>query len=289
MQANNIPNADFLDILFDNKNKAYGAYNLRKTYDKRVYTALGITFAVGLIFSMTTLFAGGKKPDANALTGIVIDLTPVEQHKKEEPIEKPVEQPAAAPAAAPQLEQIRTLTSTPPIIIPDDQMRPEDNVHTVDELDKAQIASFTSDGEDPGGKAPALPEGKLGGTGGGGVDHLGQDMGEDLNTIRATVQIEAKYPGGAEAWRKFLEKNLNRDLPLENGAPTGKYTVTVSFVVDRFGNISEIKAESDPGFGAADEAVRVIKRSLKWEPAVQNGRNVVYRQRQRITFEVNED
>ena len=74
----------------------------------------------------------------------------------------------------------------------------------------------------------------------------------------------------------------------DNGAPPGNYTVVVSFLVDKEGNISEVKAENDPGYGTADEAVRVIQRGPKWKPAVQNGRNVIYRQRQSITFQVAE-
>jgi len=58
--------------------------------------------------------------------------------------------------------------------------------------------------------------------------------------------------------------------------------------VDKEGNISEVKAENDPGYGTAGEAVRVISRGPKWVPAVQNGRNVIYRQKQAITFKVEE-
>ena len=83
-------------------------------------------------------------------------------------------------------------------------------------------------------------------------------------------------------------QDLRADVPVENGAPPGRLTVVVSFLVDKDGNISEVKAENDPGYGTADEAVRVIKRGPKWIPAVQNGRNVIYRQKQSVTFEVSE-
>ena len=77
-------------------------------------------------------------------------------------------------------------------------------------------------------------------------------------------------------------------MPVENGAPVGKYTVLLSFLVDRDGNISEIQALTDPGYGTVQEAMKVIKRSKQWIPAIQNGRNVIYRQKQSITFVVNE-
>ncbi|MFX8523828.1 energy transducer TonB, partial [Acinetobacter baumannii] len=79
------------------------------------------------------------------------------------------------------------------------------------------------------------------------------------------------------AWAKYLERNLNRDLPVENGAPPGQYTVIVSFIVSKDGSISDVTAENDPGYGTKAEAIRVIAKGPKWKPAVQNGRNVIYR------------
>ena len=69
---------------------------------------------------------------------------------------------------------------------------------------------------------------------------------------------------------------------------SGYDTVTVSFLVDKNGNISQVQALNDPGYGCAQEAVRVIQKGPKWTPAIQNGRNVIYRQKQSITFQVSE-
>ena len=103
------------------------------------------------------------------------------------------------------------------------------------------------------------------------------------------VSVEAQFEGGIAGWRKFLERNLNKDLPSDNGAPANDYTVIVSFIVDREGNISEIRAENDPGYGTKEEAVRVIQKSPNWTPANQNGINVKYRQKQKIVFRVTVD
>ena len=86
-----------------------------------------------------------------------------------------------------------------------------------------------------------------------------------------------------------MERTLNRDLPVENGAPAGRYAVTVSFVVSRDGSISDVKAENDPGYGTAEEAVRIIKKGPKWTPAELNGYKVNYRHRQAMVFQVTED
>ena len=102
------------------------------------------------------------------------------------------------------------------------------------------------------------------------------------------VQIPAEFPGGLLGWTKFLEQNLYRDVPIKNKAPVGKYTVVVSFIVDKNGFISDVQAENDPGYGTKEEAVRVIKNGPSWKAAIQNGRNVTYRHKQSITFVVSE-
>ena len=86
-----------------------------------------------------------------------------------------------------------------------------------------------------------------------------------------------------------MTNTLNANAPVDNGAPAGKYTVYVQFIVDREGNISEVKALTNNGYGMEDEAVRVIKRGPKWTPAVQNGRQVKAYRKQPITFVVTGD
>ncbi|MBV9964008.1 MAG: energy transducer TonB [Parafilimonas sp.] len=111
-------------------------------------------------------------------------------------------------------------------------------------------------------------------------------QGQDYYKEFTSVQIEAKFPGGSDAWAKYLERNLNAQTPSDHRAPAGNYTVTVSFLVDEEGNVSDVHALNDPGYGTAEEAVRVIKKGPKWVPAIQNGKNVNYRQKQNITFQV---
>ena len=122
------------------------------------------------------------------------------------------------------------------------------------------------------------------------VDKTSKDTilsNEDAERVFIDVQIKPEFPGGISGWIKYLERNINRDLPYKNGAPPGRYTVSLSFIVAKDGTISDIKAESDPGYGSKEEAIRLMARSPKWKPAVQNGKNVIYRQKQSITFMVN--
>jgi len=112
---------------------------------------------------------------------------------------------------------------------------------------------------------------------------------EEYDQIYTNVQIPAEFPGGQSGWVRYLERTLNRDLPVENGAPFGKYTVFVSFIVDKEGNVSNVKADNNPGYGTKEEAERVISRGPKWKPAQQNGRNVLYRHFLSIDFKVVQD
>jgi protein TonB len=98
--------------------------------------------------------------------------------------------------------------------------------------------------------------------------------------------IPAQFPGGATGWRKFLEKKMNRDLPVENGAPAGTYVAAVSFLVDTNGNISNIQLLKNPGYGTGEEVIRLMKISPKWVPATKNGQNINSRQTQSITYEI---
>jgi hypothetical protein len=107
--------------------------------------------------------------------------------------------------------------------------------------------------------------------------------------IHTAVQIPAEFPGGQSGWVKYLDRTLNKDIPVKNGAPPGKYTVIVSFIVSRSGDISEVQAQNDPGYGTKEEAIRVIEKGPSWKPAVQNGRNVIHRHRQAIVFMVSEN
>lgn len=112
---------------------------------------------------------------------------------------------------------------------------------------------------------------------------------EDYSKLFYTVQQEARFPGGLTVWADYLQRNLRSQVPTDNGAPVGSYTVIVSFLVDKEGNISEVKAENDPGYGTAAEAVRAIQHSKTWLPAMQNGHAVLYRQKQTIIFVVSEN
>lgn len=101
---------------------------------------------------------------------------------------------------------------------------------------------------------------------------------------------EPRFPGGTDAWRKYLERNLQSSVAVKNGAPVGTYEIIVSFLVDKKGSTSEFHVLSKPekDYGTAAEAARVIKESGRWLPALQNGRPVAFRQKQKMIFQVSQ-
>lgn len=103
------------------------------------------------------------------------------------------------------------------------------------------------------------------------------------------VEIEASFPGGSQAWLNFLTKTINAATPVENGAPAGTYTVVIQFVVDKDGNIGNMKALTHHGYGMEQEVLRVLLKSPKWVPAMQDGRMVKAYRKQPVTFQVLEE
>lgn len=99
------------------------------------------------------------------------------------------------------------------------------------------------------------------------------------------LEKEAKFPGGPKAWQNFLRANLNANVPVDNAAPAGRYTVEVQFIVDKEGKASDFKALTKWGYGMEQEVIRVLKKSGDWEPATMLGGKLVkaYR-KQPITF-----
>jgi periplasmic protein TonB len=103
------------------------------------------------------------------------------------------------------------------------------------------------------------------------------------------VEVEASFPGGDHAWREFLMKNLNANVPVKKKAPAGKYQVIVKFIVSKKGEISSVVAETNHGYGMEKEVIKVIKKGPKWIPAYMDGKPVNAYRRQPVTFVVSNE
>jgi protein TonB len=225
---------------------------------------------------ISSVVANSSKKKAVEMIAQDVNLENMKQEEK-----KP-EPPPPPPPPKQEPPKVEITKFTPPKIVKDEEVKEKDEIKEVEKLEDTKIGTVNQEGtKDEGIVAPPVE------TGTGKVEPPKQE--EDYDKVFTVVQIPAEFPGGLPAWTKYLERNLNRDLPVNNGAPPGKYTVVVSFIVDKNGGISEVQAENDPGYGTKEEAVRVIKKGPSWKPAVQNGRNVIYRHKQSITFQVSEE
>ncbi|MGI8951458.1 MAG: energy transducer TonB [Chitinophagaceae bacterium] len=270
MEANKILNADILDIIFEGRNKDYGAYELRKTYNKRIISALIGMVVLCVAIYLITIVANHVGSSSKApMTVQDVQLENVKEEKKPDV-------PPPPPPPKPPPPKVEITKFTPPKIVKDVEVKepPPEQEKLVD----TKIGTINQEGIKTDVVAPPVEEKGTGVV-------APPKVEEDYNKEFKTVQIEAKFPGN---WTSYLQRNLNADVPVQNGAPAGNYTVVVSFLVDKEGNISEVQALNDPGYGIGAEAERVIKKGPKWIPAVQNGRNVIYRQKQPITFQVTE-
>jgi len=95
---------------------------------------------------------------------------------------------------------------------------------------------------------------------------------EDPNKIFTSVEQVPQFPGGLDAFGRYLGKNINYPAVAKENGTQGR--VIVSFVCERDGSLTDIKVVRGIGDGCDEEAVRVIKKSPHWKPGIQNGRPV---------------
>jgi len=276
MDINKLQTADVLDIIFDGRNKEYGAYDLRKTYNKRLRNALLATIGICVLLFVLSIIANSAGKEKQQV--MVQDMS-LENMKNEE---KKPEPPPPPPPPKQEPPKVEITKFTPPKIVKDEEVKPDEEIKEVEKLEDTKIGTINQEGaKDDGLVAPPVEKST-------GVVEAPK-VEEDYDKVFTVVQIPAEFPGGTSAWSRYLERNLNRDIPVENGAPPGRYTVVVAFTVSKTGAISDVAAENDPGYGTKGEAMRVITKGPAWKPAVQNGRNVIYRHKQAVTFVVAEE
>ena len=268
IETSKILQTDLLDLLFDDRNKQYGAYELRKKYNKRMIISVVIMIACCLLFFILFAFAAGKNKSHRPLKITDLTLVKVEPEvKKQEVIPPPPKtiQP-----------RIKTIPFTV-FKITSDEVKPDEQPPKIDDMEDARIGKVRSDGDnDIGIVAPPISDDK-------GVIEIPKKQEDDLDKIHLTVEIESEYPGGITSWHRFLHKNIR--YPEEAVDREIQGTVLVQFIVDRAGVVSDVEAISGPA-ELRDEAVRVIKKSGNWKPAIQNGREVKSYKRQPIIFKL---
>jgi hypothetical protein len=111
------------------------------------------------------------------------------------------------------------------------------------------------------------------------------EAGKEIKNF--VVERDAQFKGGEDGWKKYLEKNLNLTIPTAVGAPAGNYEVQIQFIVDKDGIPTNLKALSVPARCKAcgAEALRMLRESPKWEPAILNNEPVNYETIKTIVFQ----
>jgi periplasmic protein TonB len=250
---NNIFSNEWCELVFDNKNHEYGAYELRRNSSKRHFKALLIASIVFvLLVSAPVLLRqimpknADKDVSVRTLTDIKIDKPKEDEILKELPPPPPIR---------------NTIKFIPPVIKPDELIQDEEQPVMQKEVLEAKeaISNVTFD---KGTDDVAAP-----------VATINNQITEETDQPFAIVEQMPQFPGGENEMVKFIHNNLRYPpLASENGIAG---TVIVNFVIDREGKIGRIKVVRGIGGGCDEEAIRVLEKMPAWSPGKQGGRTVL--------------
>ncbi|UKJ06408.1 energy transducer TonB [Solitalea lacus] len=251
---------DLTEIVFENRNREYGAYQLRARYDKTMRKALFSSVGSLVILGVITVSLHSKADEGPKVISIpyVIDT-----RKYEIVPDKPLE--PELPKKTASLPPAATVKSTELTVVPDEKVAKPEHPPTKEELEGKAIGSISSENTGAGNTENMMPgnEGEsLNGT-------------ENGNSTAETPFVHAEempeYEGGFQKMFKFIGRNLRYpNMAVENDI---EGAVTVQFVVDKDGNVYNASVLKGIGGGCDEEAVRVVKL-LKFKPGRQNGQPV---------------
>jgi len=283
MDANKILSSNLLDLVFEGRNKEYGAYELRKQYNRRLTIALSST-ALGLLLIFLTSFLISAVNDKSKGQVQVqeLKLEDIVQEEKNEP-------PPPPPPKPPEPPKVEMAKFTPPKVVKDEEVKEEEKPPEVEKLEDTKIGTSNQEGiKDEGIVAPPVDQGGV----------VEAPKSDDEDKVFQKVEIDAEFPGGTASWFKYVQREIERNIDeLQDDGKSG--TVVVLFIVDKEGAVSDVRAMPcgeagvakclGAGTKLAEVAVNAIRKGPKWKPAVQNGRNVKAYRRQPVTFKLEEE
>jgi protein TonB len=110
-------------------------------------------------------------------------------------------------------------------------------------------------------------------------------QGKSVEASKVFTKVEIEPGANPKAWAEHIRRRMQLPDSIIKDIPAGTYTVKVQFIIDKEGNISQVKAKNDPGYGFAKRAEKIILTyNGTWQPATQCGRNVNAYKEQPITF-----
>lgn len=240
----------WIDMVFEGRNKSYGAYELRKKNPRTTLIALAIgasVFATLLALPLIN-WEGSSEDETEKVTMVeMANLPPPEEVK-------PLVPPPPPPPPAPKIDEVKFVK---PKVVKKEEVVEE--IKTIEELKDKNVGAKDVKGQEDGKIVIDEPSG----------DGPADSKIVEDNSIYTAVQVKADFPGGMGKFYEFVRKNYK--TPEEEGL-NGK--VLVQFVVEKDGTLTDIKVLRDLGHGTGAEAIRVLKKVPKWKPAIQNGRAV---------------
>ena len=266
--------SDWVDLVFEGRNQAYGAYKLRKGTTKRniiAILAVLVLLLIGFIILTVKNFVDEQR--AKVAVTQVTEISALEQPKKKAEVkQKKVElEPEKV------VEKVKSsIKFTAPVIKNDKDVKPEEELKTQDELmsTKTAIGTFDVKGNDDSNgeilKAKeiiAQPEPPK---------HVEEDKVFDI------VEQQPLFPGGQSALMQFLHDNIKYPVVAQENGVQGR--VTVQFVVEKDGSITDVHVLRGVDPSLDKEAVRVVKSMPRWTPGKQNGTNVRVNYRLPVLF-----
>ena len=251
-----IMKSDVLDILFENRNKGYGAYDLRKFYASRLLKAIGIMIGVVVVLSAFTFLP--KKKETSAEKKYTVRETIITALKE------PEKKPEIPKEPAKPFQPVQKRSAGSPLIVEDNLVK--DSIQISKPTDGISNVTITSPGI--GGFGPDKPL-----VIGGGTDNPDGAVKKPVDKTNpiSNPDIMPSYPGGTEALRRFLQKNLNNPKDMQEGEVAN---VMVRFVVGYDGKLQSFVTVQNGGDEFNREVIRVLKKMPDWIPGKSNGENV---------------
>lgn len=252
---------NWVDLVFEGKNKEYGAYVLRKNTGKRnvwsVIIMLAIAAALGAIIGVNAIIEANKKEEISAEVELM-NIT-----KKEVKVEKKA--PVKIEEAKPVEKVKSSVKFVPPVIKKDSEVKPEEELKSQDDLNKTKtaIGSFNVEGnDDKGGEVLKAKE----------VIAQPEPPKQEEIKIFDVVEQPPSFPGGQAALLSWLSSHVKYPPIAEENGIQGR--VIVGFVVERDGSVSQVQVIRGVDPSLDKEAARVVASMPKWTPGRQNGQNV---------------
>lgn len=266
--------SDWVDLVFEGRNKAYGAYRLRKSTTKRnILAMVAVVILLIVAFIILTVKNFVDEQRAKVAMTQVAELTNYEQPKKKAEVkQKKVE---VEPERV--VERVKSsIKFTAPVIKKDEEVKPDEELKTQDELmsTKTAIGTFDVKGNDDANgeilkakEVIAEPE---------------PPKHEEENKVFDIVEQQPMFPGGPAALMKYLSEHTKYPVVAQENGVQGR--VTVQFVVEKDGSISDVHVLRGVDPSLDKEAVRVVKSLPRWTPGKQNGITVRVNYRVPVLF-----